>query len=479
MDSIFIGRQAELKDLQQLNRRKVANLVIIQGRRRIGKSRLIAEFAKGQTFYCFTGMAPSPDTTPQMQLDEFARQYAEQFHLPRFLMNDWGDLFTLLYKSVANDKVVILFDEISWMGSLDPTFLAKLKNAWDTQFKKNPKLMLVLCGSVSSWIEKNIISSTLFLGRPSLYMKLNELSLPECNEFWKGVKHKVTAYEKFKLLAVTGGVPRYLELIDPHLTAEENIRHLCFTPNAPLVDEFERIFSDIFGNRSEMYKKIIQRLVIGQATLDEILASCGREKTGDFSEYLNDLELAGFVARDFTWHLKNGKQSKLSHYRLKDNYVRFYLKYLEPNKAKINKGLFRKQSVTSLPAWESIMGLQFQNLILNNDLGIIQKLAIPFEDVVFVNPFFQRKTKQQAGCQIDLLIQTKFNCAFVCEIKFHKSELNTSIINEVDEKIKKLKLPKNFSYRPVLIHVNGIRDALKEEGYFSNIIDFGEILLGN
>lgn len=476
MSDNFIGRKAELRELIDLNSNNVANLVVVQGRRRIGKSRLIEEFAKGQRFISIAGIAPTRETTEQMQRDEFARQLCKSLEIPKFSMSDWGDLFSFLAKNTQKGKVIILLDEISWMGSLDPNFLGKLKNAWDHEFKKNSKLILVLCGSVSSWIEKNIVSNTLFLGRPSLYMKLPELSITECDEFWGKYRTRISAYEKLKILALTGGVPRYLELVNASKSAEDNIRSLCFSPNAPLLNEFERIFSDIFGSRSEIYKKIIFRLLSGVATQQEILASCGRGKTGDFSEYLNDLAMAGFIARQFTWHLKTGKASKLSCYRLKDNYVRFYLKCIEPNKMKIENGLFKNTSVTVLPGWESIIALQFENLVLNNSIRIIECLGIPTEEIVFVGPFFQPKTKEQQGCQIDLLIQTKFNCLYICEIKFFKTEIGSSVIDEVGQKINRLKISRNFSYRPVLIHVNGVSDAVSERGFFSKIIDFGMLL---
>ncbi len=476
MSTHFVGREAEIKELKELQENNIANLVIIQGRRRIGKSRLIEEFAKGQKFYCMVGIFPSKDTTAQMQRDEFARQLSEQLGIPKFSMDDWGNLFTLLAQYTLKGRVVILFDEISWMGSLDPSFLGKLKNAWDLQFKKNPNLILVLCGSVSSWIEENIISSTLFLGRPTRYIKLNELFLRDCDEFWGRYRERISAYEKMKILAITGGVPRYLEFINPKKSAEDNIRNMCFLPNAPLVGEFERIFSDIFGVRSKIYKKIINRLIIGSATQEEIIKSCGRNKTGDFSNYLNDLNMAGFISRDFTWHIKNGKLSKLSQYRLKDNYVRFYLKYIQPSHAKIVKGTFKKISVTTLPGWDGIISLQFQNLVLNNDNRIIELLGIPLEEVIISNPYFQKKTKTQLGCQIDLLIQTRFHSLYVCEIKFSRSELTMSIIDEVKQKIERLNIPKKFSYRPILIHVNGVKEAVIESGYFANIIDFGRIL---
>lgn len=476
MSAPFVGREAEIRELNDLQHKNVASLVIVQGRRRIGKSRLIEEFANKQNFYSISGIAPTKETTAQMQRDEFARQLSEQFSIPKFSMDDWGGLFTLLAQHTEKGKVVILLDEISWMGSLDPTFLGKLKNAWDLQFKKNPKLMLVLCGSVSSWIEKNIISNTLFLGRPSLYIKLPELSVSECNSFWGKYDEKVSAYEKLKILSITGGVPRYLELINPNKSAEDNIRSMCFSPHAPLMNEFERIFSDIFGKRSNIYKTIINRLIAGPASQEEILVSCKRSKTGDFSEYLSDLSTAGFISRDFTWHVKDGTTSKLSRYRLKDNYVRFYLKYIQPNKTKIEKGTFKKTSVTTLSGWESIIALQFENLVLNNDLSIIELLGVPQEEIIFSNPYFQKMTKTHPGCQIDLLIQTKFNCLYVCEIKFSRSELAASVIDEVKQKIERLNMPKNFSYRPVLIHVNGVKDAVIEDGYFAKIIDFGELL---
>lgn len=476
MSTSFIGRKEELNELSRLHHGNVASLVILQGRRRIGKSRLIEEFAKGKKFYSFTGIAPTEKTTAQMQRDEFIRQMAEQFDIPKFTMDDWGDIFTLLAKYTTKGKVIILLDEISWMGSLDPLFLGKLKNTWDSRFKKNPHLMLVLCGSVSSWIEKNIVNSTLFLGRPSLYIKLNGLSLQECNEFWGNFKDKTSPYDKLKVLSVTGGVPRYLELIDPAKAAEDNIKSLCFYPNSPLLDEFDQIFADVFGRRSQIYKGIISRLVLGAATLEELFEACNRKKTGDFSEYLKDLETAGFIARDYTWNIKEEKPSAFSHYRLKDNYVRFYLKYLEKNKHKVRDGLFRKISLSTMSGWSAMLGLQFENLVLNNKLKIIDALGIPYEEVIFVNPFFQKKSKLSPGCQVDLLIHTKFKSLYICEIKFQKEEISLSIIEELKQKISNIKLPKNYSYRPVLIHVNGVKGSVIEAGYFSKVVDFGELL---
>jgi len=182
------------------------------------------------------------------------------------------------------------------------------------------------------------------------------------------------------------------------------------------------------------------------------------------------------LARDYTWKPATGEVSKLSHYRLKDNFIRFYLRYVAPNRPRIESGLLENRSLVSLPAWESALALQFENLVLNNSRKVIQCLDVPPEDVVFASPFFQRKTLVQAGCQIDLAIQTRFNTVYVCEIKFSRSELKPSVIQEVEEKLERLKLPRQFSARPILIHVNGVHRDVIDSRFFSQIIDFGELL---
>ncbi|MGH8295082.1 MAG: AAA family ATPase [Steroidobacteraceae bacterium] len=476
----FIGRAAELGELRSLGETPQSKLVIVEGRRRIGKSRLVEEFARGQRgrrFLQFVGLAPTPETTAQTQRDEFARQLSAQTDLPRLSSDDWATLFQLLGREVRRGRVLVLFDEISWMAHGDPTFLGKLKTAWDLHFSKSPRLMLILCGSVSSWIQKNIVSSTAYLGRPSRDIKLEELTLPECNQFWPA-NARISPYEKLKVLAVTGGVPRYLELIDPRIGAEDNIRGLLFSRNSVLLREFDFIFSDTFGARSAIYRKIARSLVPGSASLTDILAAAQRSKTGDYSEYLEDMVRAGFLARDYTWKLVTGELSKLSKFRLKDNFIRFYLRYVAVNRPRIERGFFESRSLASLPGWEGMLALQFENLVLNNSPRLIERLGVPLEDVVFANPYFQSATKDRPGCQIDLAVQTRFNTVYACEIKFSKSPVKPSITDEVEQKLARLKLPRQFSVRPVLIHVNGAHREVIDGRFFSRVVDFSELLTG-
>ena len=476
MDHEFIGRHKELQELDRFTKKQTASLIVVQGRRRIGKSRLVAEFGKKYKFYQFTGMPPDKGTTAQDQRNLFSYQLSQQTGLPEIKVDDWYKLFSLFADKVKQGRVIVLFDEISWMGFKDPNFLGKLKASWDVHFKKNPKLILILCGSASAWIEKNIISSSGFLGRISYTLTLEELSLSECNEFWKKYGNRISAYEKFKVLSVIGGVPRYLEEVAPAKTAEENINNLCFKKGGMLVREFENIFSDLFSTRSDTYKKIAKLLVDGSLEYNDICKKLKVEKTGYVSELLDDLIKSGFIKKDFTWSINSQRSSKTAQYRLSDNYLRFYLKYVEKHLSDIENNVFNFKSVENFPGWMTILGLQFENLVLNNRASIHQLLGLKPENIVTANPYFQRKTKRYLACQIDYLIQTRFNTLFVCEIKFSKQEIGMSVIEEVQQKIKHLARSKGFSCFPVLIHVNGVSDKILESNYFSEILDFGEIL---
>lgn len=471
----FIGRESEMNRLKGLIGKRSASLIVVRGRRRIGKSRLLSEFGKEMTSFFFSGNPPARKTTAQSQRNVFARQL-ERAGIPGVKPDDWGNLLWHLSNHTQKGQILIVLDEISWMGGKDPQFLGQLKTAWDMYFSKNPHLIIALCGSISSWIEKNILSDTGFLGRITIDLILEELPLHSCNAFWHPKEARITAYEKFKLLSVTGGVPLYLEQIRPNLPSEENIRDLCFTQGALLVREFDQIFSDLFSRRKRSHKELVTCLASGPKDLTQICKEIGKRQGGLYSTYLDELVKAGFVKRDFTWDLKSGKQGKLSRYRLSDNYLRFYLKYIAPNFAKIEKGTVAASMLNNLPGWEGIMGLQFENLVVRNFKALWKVMNISAEEVVVDGPFFQSTTIKQPGCQIDYMIQTRFHNLYLCEVKFSKNRIDKKVIEEMEEKRRRLKIPRHFSVRPVLIHVNGVEDSVLDESYFDKVIDFSRLL---
>ena len=195
----------------------------------------------------------------------------------------------------------------------------------------------------------------------------------------------------FKILSVTGGIPWYLEQIQKSMTADENIYRLCFEKNAILVNEFSRIFKDLFSSRGGVYKNIVSILSTGMKTRVEIQKNLSYAHSGVLSDYLKNLTVSGFITKHSTWSIKTGLKKKSSLYRLSDNYLRFYLHYIEPNLSKIEQGSFSNGSLSGLPGWEPMLGLQLENLLLKNRLLIFQALGIHPQDIIMNNPYIQKK----------------------------------------------------------------------------------------
>jgi hypothetical protein len=418
-------------------------------------------------------LAPNKNTNAQIQRDHFAFQLHKQTGLPKLKADDWNELFALLSERTSRGEVFIILDEITWMGSKDPNFLSKLHYAWEQYYKKNPRLTLIICGSISTWIEKNILSSTGYFGRVSLEINVEELPLVDCNQLFKEIGFRGSSYEKLILLSITGGIPWYIEQINSEYPASENIKNLCFMKNAILVKEFEYIFHDLFPEkRREIQKKIVSLLASGPLTHEEISKKLGYSRSGALTDYLEELISSGFVSHYFSWSIDTQTESKKnSQYRIRDSYLKFYLKYIFPKMAKIDKDKYEKIDITSLPGWNTVMGLQFENFVINNYKVLYQSLNINPADIVMDGPFFQNKTTKQQGCQIDYLLQTKYKTLYIFEIKFSKNPIGVNVINEMKEKISRLKLPPGYSCIPILIHVNQVTDELIEQDYFARIIN--------
>jgi AAA+ ATPase superfamily predicted ATPase len=476
----FVGREYELGALQRLTDKRTASMVVVTGRRRIGKSRLIEEFAERNKRYrhvSISGLAPQHGITPSSQRSAFVNQMQRELDLPPVQHDDWLDIFVHLARATQDSRSIVLLDEVSWMGKDDPEFLPKLKLAWDGCFKDNPNLILILCGSVSSWLERNILSNTGFVGRVSLHLRVEELSLPNCDTFWGKARKRVSFFDKLKMLSVTGGVPKYLEEIIVKDSAEENIKHLCFSPEGLLFREFDQIFSDLFDKRGPIYERIVTTLANGPCTMAQICEKLSVAKSGVLSEYLDDLSLAGFIHRDYTWDLKTRKESKLSRFRLCDNYVRFYLKYILPNRHKIQDRRLAERPVSALPGWDTIAGLQFENLVLANRDFIWKQCGLSASEIEMDGPFFQQRTKRRQGCQVDYLIQTRHGPLYLCEIKFSRNPITTDVEQDLQEKVTRIDAPRHCSILPVLIHANKVNESVLYGDTFARIIDFSSILL--
>ena len=461
---MFVGRTEALNRLDGLWQKSTPSLVTVRGRRRIGKSTLVAEFARrtADHFISIDGQAPGEGVNNKVQLRSFVEQLAVQTEAPDVAVKNWLQAFRMLGSSLPKDgRIVVLLDEISWMGGYDKSFAGTLKIVWDKILKKRDNLVLVLCGSVSSWIADNILNGTGFAGRDSLDLVVNELPLSVCKAFWGAAAERTSTSEMLDVLSVTGGVPKYLEELNPSLSADENIRQLCFTREGMLFRDFNQIFSQIFGKKAVARKSLLHTLAYGAKSAAEIAEALGSERNGHLVDYLTELEQAGFVSKDSGMNPCTGQQGRAVRYRLKDNYTRFYLHHVEPNAKEIEAGLFKYDSLAALKGWDTVKGLQFENLVVSNFRSLLPVLGIDGASLLSAAPYRRAREGAVRGVQVDLLIQTK-TTAYVVEIKRRES-IGAEIAPEIAEKVKAVGFRSGASVRTVLVYDGALAPSVRTE----------------
>ena len=475
----FFGRTELLSQLRDLWGKKVSSLVTCRGRRRIGKSTLIERFATQSKarFIKLEGLKPQTNTTKEDELDSFATQLAALTGAESSRPADWLHAFIRLSKEIdGRQRTVVLLDEASWMAHGDPLFAATLKIAWDNYLKKHDRLILVVCGSVSVWIKENILESGAFYGRRSLDVVVRELPLCECVKFWGDAAGRTASREIADVLSVTGGVPRYLEEVDPGLSAQENIRRMCFLPNSPLRTDFDEMFKDAITRQPKFSGAVLRSLVDGPRSLTDIANALGVAKGGNITHAIEQLEESGMVASDVGRNPETGAPVRERRYRLRDNYSRFYLKYIEPSKDAIDRGAFVFNGLDQFVGWESLMGLQFENLVINNLRELLKALHMDRVMVTSAAPWARRGSSSAGtkGCQIDLLLQSRMSMCLV-EIK-RQSHIGREIIDEVRGKCLILPRPPGVSLHTALVFEGTLSASVEADGFFDAVVPFSTLL---
>lgn len=451
---MFFGRKEQLDRFMGLWRKPVPSLVVCRGRRRIGKSTLIKEFAlKSGGFYLkLEGLAPDKNMTNAKQLAAFRDQLSAQTGRMVKRLRDWSEAFRELDASLDKDgRKVVLLDEVSWMGCCDRTFAAKLKVAWDNLLHERSDLIVFVCGSVSTWIKKNILSSRGFVGRIALDAVVPELPLKYCVRFWRGKAGRIDVHDMLDVLSVTGGVPRYLEEVDPSLEADENIRRMCFLPDGYLFREFTDLFNDVISRTAPLKRRILETMAGGHLSGTELAERLSIDRNGHLSEVLGELETAGFIAKANGLNPETGRRSRVDQYRIRDNYTRFFLKYVAPRIPEIEAGVFSFAGVELLPGWNAMMGLQFENLVINNFASLVPLLNLQGKLIVSAAPFRCVRTARGGGVQIDLLVQTE-GTVHIVEIKRTRGELGVEVADEIRRKAAMLPVRPGVSVRTALVY---------------------------
>jgi predicted AAA+ superfamily ATPase len=478
----FVGRQEELSILQGLTGNPLA-VATITGRRRVGKSRLVTEYAQRENkkLIKIEGR-DSPHAGNPMQLAAFAADLSRDTGITGFSFNNWNAAFNALGALARDKHWIILLDEITWLAKHSEECLAELKVFIDRYINGSGNgggSQLIICGSVSQWIEQQINESDLFVGRISKKIHLAPLPLPDCAKFWRD--REVSSREVLTALCVVGGVPRYLEEINVLESAEWNIQNQCFHPSGYMVHELPNLIKSSFINAArehslERYMAILAALSGHGKTLAEISAAIGVENNESLKNNLSALALSGIVSENPAWNLRNQTLNKRNlHYRIEDPYTRFYIKYIRPNINEIEKGLYRNVTLKQLPNWKAIRGFQFESLVNQCMIPtIVRKLRLAGVPILRSGPYFQKGTARRGAVQIDYLLQTD-DVLYVCETKFRK-RIEPSVIDEVREKIERLDTTPNMTIRRVLLYSGERANALANSIYFDHQICIDDLL---
>ena len=471
----FYGRDELLIDLDSLWGKNAPSLVTCRGRRRIGKSTLIARFAElsNARFIKIEGERPDEDMSNEDELATFAEQLSLHVGEDVPIAKNWLQAFKSLDGVLDDRRTVVLLDEVSWLAYFDKRFAATLKIAWDNMFKNHRQLVFVVCGSVSTWIKEKIVDSRSYYGRRSLDIVVPELTLKDCARFWSGRSDRVSVRDILDVLSITGGVPRYLEEVNPSQSVDDNIRRMAFRPDSILRRDFDEMFKDVITKRPRMVATVLAALVDGPMTMSEISRAISVGAGGNVSAALDQLVEAGLVARDIGMNPETGDEIRERRYRLSDNYVRFYLKCIRPAAKIIDAGTFRYSRLGRFEEWNAVKGFAFENLVVNHYGELLPYLHLGESHVYSAAPYRKNGPKGK-GLQIDLLIQTR-RSQCVVEIK-RKNTIGRGIVDEVAEKVRRLKHAPDSSVRAALVYDGELAETVPADGYFDAIIPFRRLI---
>ncbi len=236
------------------------------------------------------------------------------------------------------------------------------------------------------------------------------------------------------------------------------------------------MFLDVITEQPTFTGKVMRCLVDGPKSSTEIASRLGLPKGGNASAALDRLVEAGLVSRDHGLNPETGKPVRERRYRMKDNYSRFYLKFIEPVKDIIDDGSYAFTSLDQLNGMDAVMGLAFENLIVNHYRELLPRLGFSRALVKSAAPYVKRgcPSNGMRGCQIDLLVETEESCCLV-EVK-RRNEIGSETVEEMKGKIAALSIPRGMSVRNALVYDGRLAATVEASGYFNSIINVRELM---
>ena len=350
---MFIGRERELASLKEFYDKDGIGMTVIYGRRRIGKSTLIAEFVKDKKTIFYT--ATKVGKTRNLEL--FSRQVVDLF-MPGMENISFGTLeavFDFIDKNIGDEKIVLVIDELPYWAEKDEALLSVLQKYIDTVWN-DKNLKIILCGSALSFMEKKVLSekSPLF-GRRNSQIKLEAFIYLDAAKFVPNYSNE----DKAICYGITGGVAKYLSMIDSNKSIDENIVRLFFRTDGYLYDETRNLLTQEFSDIS-LVNNIVEQIASGENALNIIAAKIG-EKAQTVLYSLEKLRNVGLIEKKKC--ITDEKNKKKTQYVLKDYMFKFWYEFIPKATSVIEMGqgeIYYTKVVK--PALHSFMGSIFEEM---------------------------------------------------------------------------------------------------------------------
>lgn len=415
MKDAIIGREAEKDLLNEIYESKQSEFVAVCGRRRVGKTFLVKEYFEDEIVFSTAGLAHGNMQEQIKVFHKALKRYGlEESSMPA----DWIDAFDLLIRllsALPEGRKVVFLDELPWMDTPRANFISALENFWNSWASSRHDIVLIVCGSATSWMMNKLINN-----HGGLYNRLTRrifmqpFTLKETETFLVSKGFNFSRYEIAECYMIFGGIPFYLNLLQNTRSLAQNVDFLLFNPQGQLYDEFDNLYAALFSN-SDDYVKIVSILSQnkGGYTRKEIIEKAQINSGGGISTILKNLESCGFIRQ----YAQGERRTNDSIFQLVDFFTLFHFHFKSERKTHGNQ---QWTNIQQKPEFYSWAGHTFETLTLLHIEQIKKKLGIT--GVVSNNYSWRQAANDETpAMQIDLLIDRNDNTINLCEIKFSES----------------------------------------------------------
>lgn len=449
----MIGRTREVEALREAAAADRSRFIVVYGRRRVGKTFMIREAFDYRFTFSHTGMEAG---SMAEQLESFHSSLIDQGMEPCETPENWIQAFGLLkrfLKASADARKVVFIDELPWMDTPRAKFVSALENFWNGWCSARKDIVLIVCGSATSWITKKVLKNKggLF-NRANRVIYLQPFTLGECEAYAKERGLSMGRRELAEGFMVFGGAPYYWSILDRSMSLAQNIDRLCFTQGGELTVEFRRLYASVF-KRADKHVKVVEALGSRKSgmTRDEIVSAVGLKDSGKLSRVLKELEESGFIRI----YSPLGRIKRGSIYQLVDTFTLFYLAFMRGRPINRPGCWLDGAGSSERLAWE---GVAFERVCMWHEREIRAALGIAG---VSANVCAWRSARKKGGAQIDLLIDRRDGVINVCEVKFGMGEfaIGAKYAGELENKLTALKeeTKTEKSLHLTMITVSGVR----------------------